>query len=413
VTVDLDDASHGALVEAAEAIAAELAARTAPESPTVCLEEAEILGRAIDRSEAAMASLVRRVDAAGEARRWGFTCTTAWLRARLGMRGGRAGDRVVVARQLPRLSRIAKLLASGDLSYGYATAICQAVTRLDDTDATTGEEILLELADAGGTVKDVAKAGDRIRDLVAERDGREAPPADSKRGFERSWAEQSRSLDGSSWVKMWLNAEDTAVFSQALEPLAKPVGAGDDRDHGHRLADALISVLARGHRTTGATVIIDLETLQGSDKPARLPGDGVIPARRARQIALNAGVNALLLGSDGRPLYLGRTVRFASPAQRRVLQTLYDTCVVDGCEIPAWLCEIHHLGGGWKLDVPTDIDKLVPACGWHNRWIEDNPQRVEEHRDRRGRVTIRCLPPWRVRPPHNEPGQSDPTSRGP
>lgn len=408
MTIDLDDASQGDLVEAVEAIAAELAARTAPESGAACVELAEGLGRAIDRCESALAPLVRRVDATGEARRWGFSCTTAWLRARLGMRTGRAAERVTVARQTARLPRTAKLLAAGDLSYGYAAAICDSVTRLEDADATAGEQILLDLADSGGTVKDVLKAGDRIRDLIAERDDRAVPPPEVKRGFARSWAELRRSLDGSSWVKMWLNAEDTAVFTQVLEPLARPTGPADDRDHAHRLADALVSVLSRGHRGTNATIIVDLDTLQGSDKPARTLGGGPIAAQRARQIALGAGVNALLLGSDGLPLYLGRTVRFASPAQRKVLHTRYDTCAVQGCEIPAWLCEIHHLGGGWKLDIPTDIDKLVPACGWHNRWIEDNPHQVEEARDVQGRTIIRCLPPWTSRRPGARPGTPKP-----
>ncbi|MBC6466552.1 hypothetical protein HKK74_13710, partial [Actinomadura alba] len=107
----------------------------------------------------------------------------------------------------------------------------------------------------------------------------------------------------------------------------------------------------------------------------------------------NAGVSALILGPDGHPLYLGRTTRFATPRQRQVLRALYATCAVEGCDIPTGLCEIHHTDG-WKLGSPTDIDKLAPACGFHNRWIEDNPDRVRTIRDANGRYIIHCLPPW-------------------
>jgi hypothetical protein len=118
-----------------------------------------------------------------------------------------------------------------------------------------------------------------------------------------------------------------------------------------------------------------------------------IPPEDARRIALNAGINALILGRGGAPLYLGRTVRFATPAQRKVLLALYDTCVVRGCQIPAHLAEIHHLDGGWKLGTPTDINALVPACGWHNRWIEDHSDQIRQTRDAQGRAVLIILPP--------------------
>jgi uncharacterized protein DUF222 len=393
VAVDLDAASPGELVEAASAIAHELAGRQVPGSAAVCLELAEALGRVIDVDEAALAGLVRAVDRSAEAQRWGYSGTAAWLKHRVGMRAGRAKERLTLARQLERLPLVGKLFAAGELPYGYAATISSAVTRLDDADTATAERYLLRMHEQGHSAGQVARAGERINEVVAERDGTDKPPTEARRGFNRSWIDKAKSLDGSSWVRMWLTPEDTAVFDQALEPLAKPAGAGDDRDHGQRLADALISVLSAGHRRSAVTLLIDLATLQGVDLPGRLADGTPIPAARARQIALAAGVSALVLGPGGHPLYLGRTARFASPQQRRVLETLYGTCAIEHCEIPSWLAEIHHVDG-WKLGAATDIDKLAPACGFHNRWIEDNPDRVETIRDDHGRYVIRCLPPW-------------------
>jgi hypothetical protein len=114
----------------------------------------------------------------------------------------------------------------------------------------------------------------------------------------------------------------------------------------------------------------------------------------ARRIALNAGINGFILGRAGLPLYLGRTVRFVTPAQRKALLALYETCIVHGCPIPAHLCEIHHLDGGWKLGTPTDLNKLAPACGWHNRWIEEHADQVTQTHDNRGRAILKIRPPW-------------------
>jgi hypothetical protein len=327
------------------------------------------------------------------------------------MRPGRARERLVLARQLERLPRVGKLLRVGRLSYGFAATIADAVTRLADADAAIAETYLLGLADSGCSAGQVARAGERIADVVAERDGTDAPPGEARRGFAHSWIEKARSLDGASWVRMWLTPEDTAVFEQTLEPLAKPAGAGDDRDHGQRLADALMAVLSQGHRRSAVTVVAPLETLQGGDRPGRLIDGTPIPAERVRRLALSAGVSALILGPGGHPLYLGRTARFASAAQRRVLHTLYDTCVVDGCEIPSWMAEFHHVDG-WKLGAATDIDKLTVACGFHNRWIEENPDRVETTRDHRGRHHVRLLPPWDAHRPSGRGGAGRPGNQG-
>ncbi|HEX6467510.1 MAG TPA: hypothetical protein VF069_00335, partial [Streptosporangiaceae bacterium] len=123
---------------------------------------------------------------------------------------------------------------------------------------------------------------------------------------------------------------------------------------------------------------------------------------------LNAGFSALVLGSDGLPLYLGRRVRCASPAQRRVVLTRYATCVVDGCEIPATACQIDHIDGGWEAGQPTDIDRLVPCCSFHNRYKWQHPDRVTTHQDADGRYRYQITRP---RPGWSAPGRERRTGR--
>ncbi|TDD90446.1 HNH endonuclease [Actinomadura darangshiensis] len=425
VAVDLDAASTVELVNAASVIAAELARRNAPESAAVCVELTETLAAAVDMHEAALAGLIGVVDNGREVQRWGFPSTRSWLRNRLGMRDARAKERLALARQRSRLTQVTERWVAGSLSYGYAATIAGAVARLDDDDCPVAEEILLGMVDQNFSAGKVASFGRRIRDVIAERDDTGPAPGDARRGYERSWIDSTRSLDGGRYIKGWLNTEDAAIWDGTLGPLAKPAGTDDHRDLSERTAAALASVLSGGHRATKITVICDLDTLTGGTIPARLPDGTPIPAEQARRIALSAGVSTLLLGSGGLPLYLGRTERFASPAQRRVLEALNPTCAVQGCEVPGTLCEVDHVNG-WALGSPTDIDQLTLTCGWHNRFKATSPHQIHITRTADGRHTYRLrsrasrLPggrppdPWWVEPktittptrppPHRPPG---------
>ncbi|WP_157419330.1 DUF222 domain-containing protein, partial [Actinomadura formosensis] len=184
VAVDLAKASTMELVNAASAIAAELARRTPPESPAACMELAETLAAGGDMQEAALAGFIGVVDAGREVQRWGYPSTRSWLRSRLGMREARAKERLTLARQRHRLAEVSDRWATGDLSFGYAATIADAIARLDDTDCRAAEDILLGMVEQGFSAGKVATFGKRIRDVIAERDGTEAvPDADTRRGY--------------------------------------------------------------------------------------------------------------------------------------------------------------------------------------------------------------------------------------
>ncbi|MER6817915.1 DUF222 domain-containing protein [Spirillospora sp. NPDC000708] len=412
VTVELEAASTMELVNALSSIATELAQREAPESAAACLELTETLVAASDLQESALAGFIGRVDAAGEQARWGYPSTQAWLRSRLGMRDNRVKERLVLARQRHRLPQVAECLAAGDLSHGYAVTVADSVARLNDTDCAEAETILLGFVEQGFSAGKVAAFGRRIRDLIAERDDTEdAPDEDTKRGYDKSWLTTTRSLDGGRYVKGWLNPEDAAIWDGTLAPLAKPAGPDDRRDLSERTAAALSSVLSGGHKASKVTVICDLETLTGGNAPARLTDGTPIPAVQARRIALSAGVSPLLLGRGNTPLYLGYRERFASAAQRQVLETLYSSCAVRGCEIPGTLCEVDHVHG-WALGrSPTDIDQLALTCGWHNRFKHTNPDQIQITKDQDGRYVYRLLPPADAR--GSATGAGPPGSIGP
>ncbi|TDD30874.1 DUF222 domain-containing protein [Actinomadura sp. KC06] len=120
----------------------------------------------VDLRSASTGELVGRVDVSGETRRWGLPSTQAWLRSRLGMRETRARERITLARQRHRLPRVATMLAAGELSYGHASTVADAVARLDDEDCASAEKLLLDMVDQGFSAGKVAAFGRRIRDVI-------------------------------------------------------------------------------------------------------------------------------------------------------------------------------------------------------------------------------------------------------
>jgi hypothetical protein len=117
---------------------------------------------------------------------------------------------------------------------------------------------------------------------------------------------------------------------------------------------------------------------------ARLPDGTPISPDLARTIALNAGLSPLLLDAGGIPLYLGDTVRFVTPGQRRALEALYDTCAFCECAVPARFCEVDHVLN-WSDVHTTDIDLLAPCCSWHNRAKYRLAGQITVTRDAEGR----------------------------
>ena len=81
------------------------------------------------------------------------------------------------------------------------------------------------------------------------------------------------------------------------------------------------------------------------------------------------------------PLYLGRSGRLASAAQRIVLYAKDRGCTRPGRTEPAYHGEAHHDDGWAAARSPTDIDKLSLACGPDNRLIEETGWTTRKRKD--------------------------------
>jgi hypothetical protein len=111
----------------------------------------------------------------------------------------------------------------------------------------------------------------------------------------------------------------------------------------------------------------DLGAAERTARRAEILGVGQVSDAVVRELASRAGLALLVTKPTGEALWLGRSHRLATGAQRTaVLATDGGHCYWPGCGAPAHRCQVDHLTG-WEQGGSTDIANLGPICGYHNR----------------------------------------------
>ncbi|WP_067133198.1 HNH endonuclease signature motif containing protein, partial [Microtetraspora malaysiensis] len=361
----------------------------------VAMAEIVALARAIDLAEAAIAARLPIAEAGKGHHLFGRRSIGAWLAAATGSRTARAGERVTLSRQLPRLPHTAGLFTSGRLSFGYAATIASATRHLDDAETELAEPILVELAQASAsTVEDVARAGQTIIETI-DPGGRLARAAAKT---ERQHLTISDTTDGMGRVSGLLDPELKMQLKTWLEPLAVKTDSTDLRSRPRRMADALAIRLSQGGRRTVMHVTVTEQTLTGqSEEPAFLEDGTPIPAQDARRMAYTAELRRVLRDSDGIMKDFGRARRLASADQREAILAMYRSCCREGCDVPAYLAEIDHIEP-WYPTGRTNLDNLAPLCAADNKWKSRHPDRVEVIDQGDGTVSMRFHRYSKLRP---------------
>ncbi|MEU8270366.1 DUF222 domain-containing protein [Sphaerisporangium sp. NPDC049002] len=125
--------------------------------------------------------------------------------------------------------------------------------------------------------------------------------------------------------------------------------------------------------------------------PAMLPATGqLLPAGDIHRLARTSTLIRIVMNADGQVLDMGRKVRLATPSQRRAVIARYATCWVEGCPLPATMCQIDH-AHSWTHGGPTDLKNLGPACQFHNRDRYRHPDRYQRRRTGKDRWTYTYL----------------------
>jgi hypothetical protein len=264
---------------------------------------------------------------------------------------------------------------------------------VDERDRT--EEFLADLA-SRLRPDELRKAADQLLAYL----GREDDFSDVDRARRRGFTWSPPDVDGMSKATLWatpaLRAELDAVFAAWSAPgkcnpndetpcvdgdPAPQVAERDGRTPAQRRHDALSAIsramLASGqlgsHNGLPVTLIVTatLQELQAGVGKAHTGGGTLLPMTDVIRMATHA--NHYLVVVDGIreiPLWLGRTRRTASPGQRIVLHATDRGCSFPGCDMPGYLCQVHHAVCDWANGGLTNIDDLTFACPAHHRLVE-------------------------------------------
>jgi hypothetical protein len=403
-----------------------------------------VLRRLLDRLEGQWLRELAGVDGRGAAGAEADTqalSTTSWLRNQLRMGAGAARQAVRTARALFRgpLQGTAPALVAGEITPAHAAVVADGTSDLPAHTTAEAEPVLLEAARRLDPRR-LRRVITHLR-YVTDPDGAEQ---EQRRRFDRRGLWVAPTWEGMVALQGLLDPEAGQTLLTALEPLARPTGADDERLGDQRNADALAELARRsleGGRLpqTGGVrpqllVTVELATLLGQDGSlgGELGGTGSVGGEAARRLACDAALTRVLvtrghhpdLGSGGgdsseagglaarlraalrllppalggpptQPLEVGRATRTVAPAQRNALVVRDGGCVFPGCDRPQDWCEAHHLRH-WLHGGPTDLANLALLCRAHHRAVHEGGWRLG--RDPDGRFT--ATPPHHRRRPN-------------
>ncbi len=305
-----------------------------------------------------------------------------WLRYEGHLASGVAAAISLVGTTIDRLPKVVAAVEAGEIGFSHLALLAEAQGRLgDDFD----EERLLSAARTQ-TVTDFRKTVEH--ELHACDPARFA--ADEAEAREHRQLKLSPLEDGSMFLKGWLEPEGASVVRAALEPLARPAGARDDRRREQRLGDALVELAGQGVKTE-LIVSVPLETMLAvkGAPAAETEWGGIVSSEVVRRLLCDADVRRLVLDSEGEVVDFGRRRRLFSPKQRKAMVARDGHCVFPGCDRPPAWCDGHHRDavaeGG-----ETDLDNGWLLCKRHHTFCHDGWKLVRDG------PRIRAIPPARM-----------------
>ncbi len=337
------------------------------------------LRHVIDQLELVFSTRAAAFAATNEYEGWGAVTPIDWIRLHCHMTGPVAADRVAVGQQMSKLPQTLGAMVGGEIGFAHLTVMARTADALSNsgTAAAFDETALLQKA------REVSPG--KFHHLC-----RHARHAADPKGYAAEQRElvENRSLTLSTWddgaivISGILDPVGGAAVRSALEPLARPSGAGDDRCRDRRMADALVEISMHAldsgllpqtaSRRTHLQVTTSLETLLGLDgaPAAEMEFSLPISARSVERLACDCTVTRILLGADSVIVDVGRAKRVVSGPTRTALNARDGSCRWPGCDRPASWSAAHHVvhwihGGG------TDLPNLILLCHRHHWMVHE------------------------------------------
>jgi Domain of unknown function (DUF222)/HNH endonuclease len=327
-----------------------------------------------------------------------------WIRHNCKTTGSVAYDSINVGEQLHRLPQCADAVAAGEIGFAHLSVIARTAKALDGlrTEPAFPEGELLQRAreSSAGRLWHYCM---RLRHaLDAEGVAQEQRIAVEARRLQFSvWD------DGSVLISGQLDPVGGAALRTALEPLAQPMGEGDDRCLERRQGDAIVElslhsldaglVPQHASQRPHLQVTTSLETLQAlpGSPAADMEFSTPISAVTVQRLACDANVARVVFGPDSVVVDVGRAVRVVSGATRRALNARDQHCRWPGCERTASWSAAHHVVH-WTQGGKTDLSNLILLCHRHHWMVHEGGWKLAGAHDSR----LRAIPPtydyWRT-----------------
>jgi hypothetical protein len=334
-----------------------------------------------------------------------------WIRHNCKTSRSIAYDSINVGEQLSRLPQCADALVAGEIGFAHLSVIARTASALSKNDPTStfNEHDVLARAresSAGRLWHYCVRLRHALDPAGVERDQRVA--VEERRLQLSVWE------DGSLLISGQLDPVGGAALRTALEPLAQPMGEGDDRPLERRQGDAIVELSLRSldagllpqhaSQRPHLQVTTTLETLQGlpGSPAADLEFSTPISSTTVQRLACDANIARVVFGRDSVVVDVGRAARVVSGATRRALNARDQHCKWPGCERTASWSAAHHLVH-WVQGGATDLSNLILLCHRHHWMVHEGGWKLVRSDDGR----LLALPPvydyYRVRAPDTVP----------
>ena len=291
----------------------------------------------------------------------GSVSAVDWLRHNCHLNESAAADRVAVGRRVDSLAESRESMAEGKIGFAHLTTMVRTAEAVGEA---FEEPKLLQQAEQSSPGKF----------FYICRHYRHAKDKDRYAAEQAAEVEQrslhlSRTQDGWYLIGGSLDSIGGAALRNALEPLARKSGEGDERKHDRRLADALVE-LATMQTQTNINVTSSLETLLGLAGAPAAEMDFSLPisSTTVERLACESTLTRILLGSESQVIDVGRSRRVPSGPGRKGLEARDQHCRwPTGCDRPAKWSVAHHVVH-WIHGGTTDLDNLILLCHRHH-WL--------------------------------------------
>lgn len=298
----------------------------------------------------------------------GYNTAADWIRFNCHMNSHAVWNAFAVGSVEHEMPATRKSMQTGQIGFAHVATMARTAIEVG---GAFDEAKLLPLAEEYTPGKFFHKCIHYRHAVDAEGYNRDQEQLSEERGLRLNTAQ-----DGCLLISGLLDPVGGAAVRTALEPLAKPSGAHDDRDRDQRYADALVE-LASGGKPATLQVTATIETLKAMEGAPAGETEYSPPLSSAtvQRLACDCNVMRVLLDSKSLIIDVGRTKRLVDGALRRALSVRDKHCQWPGCDRPAAWCDGHHLVH-WVDGGETNLDNCVLLCKRHHRMVHEGGWRL-------------------------------------